>query len=468
MGQAIQHGAGEPLAPQDLGSLLERQIGRHDQTGPLVRRGDDVEEELRSGLAGRHVAQLVQDQQVELSQLGAQPKQQVVIPGLHQQASDLFMLARTDGDLIARPTSGWWQAYIPTSSGNQYTFYCARPFLIDTTVAHPQLSVHINDGRDVACADTVLTYSVQVSNIGAGPALQVSVTDTLPQGLDLISCSEPVRVLAAGSRSLLCWELATRRPGETVRLAIRAKTNERAVDEIVHAILVSWSDVLFTDYRPIRCSDRDSLAGQAQRVEMTNSVNPVELSHFSGLARPGAIRLNWLTQSETDNLGFNVWRCEQRDGDYRRINASMISGAGSSQDPHTYGFEDGEVQPGVAYYYKLEDVDYSGHRQSHGPYRVVASGQPAGFALEQNYPNPFNNETVIEYGVEQPGYVSLAIYNLLGQSVKVLAQGNMEAGSHSARWNGRDEMGQPVQSGTYCYVLQTGAQRQVRKMQLIQ
>lgn len=372
------------------------------------------------------------------------------------------------GDLIARPTSGWWQAYIPTSGGNQYTFYCARPFLIDTTVAHPQLSVHIDDGRDVACPDTVLIYSVQVSNIGAGPALQVSVTDTLPPGLDVISCSEPVRVLSAGRRSLLCWELAVMRPGESVRLEIRAKTNEQAADEIVHAILVAWSDVLFTDYRPIQCSDRDSLAGQAQRVVMTNGVNPVELSHFSGLARPGAIRLNWLTQSETDNIGFNIWRSEQSDGDYCQINVSMISGAGNSQDPHTYEFEDGEVQPGVAYYYKLEDVDYSGNRQSHGPYRVVASGQPAGFGLEQNYPNPFNNETVIEYGLAQPGFVSLAIFNLLGQSVKVLAQGNMEAGSHSARWNGRDEMGRPVQSGTYFYVLQTGEQKQVRKMQLIQ
>lgn len=372
------------------------------------------------------------------------------------------------GDLIARPASGWWQAMIPASSGNQYTFYCARPFLIDTTVAHPQLSVQIDDGCDVARSDTVLTYSVQVSNIGAGPALQVSVMDTLPQGLDVISCSEPVRVLAAGSRTLLCWELAAMRPGETVSLEIRARTNERAVDEILHAILVSWSDVLFTEYRPIRCSDRDSLSGVMQRVEMTNRVNPVELSHFSGLAKPGAIRLTWLTESETDNLGFNVWRSEESDGGYRQINDSMIPGAGNSQDPHTYEFEDGEVKPAVTYYYKLEDVDYSGNRQSHGPYRVVASGQPAGFGLEQNYPNPFNGETVIEYGIEQPGYVSLAIYNLLGQSVKLLAQGNMEAGSHSARWNGRDEMGRPLQSGTYFYVLQTGEQKQVRKMQLIQ
>ena len=73
VGQPVQGRSRQPLAPQHLRPLLERQVRRHDHARPLIRRADHVEQQLRPDLARRHISQLVQHQQVELRQLRLQP-----------------------------------------------------------------------------------------------------------------------------------------------------------------------------------------------------------------------------------------------------------------------------------------------------------------------------------------------------------------------------------------------------------
>ena len=101
---------------------------------------------------------------------------------------------------------------------------------------------------------------------------------------------------------------------------------------------------------------------------------------------------------------------------------------------------------------------------------AVASAQasaPQAFALAQNAPNPFNSNTVIRFALPQPSQVELAIYNLLGQPVAVLAQGPSAAGTFSVRWDGRDQAGQAVASGVYLYQLRADEYTQVRKLLLL-
>ena len=69
--EPIEGRPGQPLAAQHLGPVLERQVGGHDQAVPLVGRGDHVEQQFRPGLAGRHVAQLVEDQAGPACQVAA-------------------------------------------------------------------------------------------------------------------------------------------------------------------------------------------------------------------------------------------------------------------------------------------------------------------------------------------------------------------------------------------------------------
>lgn len=92
---------------------------------------------------------------------------------------------------------------------------------------------------------------------------------------------------------------------------------------------------------------------------------------------------------------------------------------------------------------------------------------PLHTALWANYPNPFNPETTIKYDVDKEGFVSLKIYNLLGQEVRTLFEGRKGAGRHTIQWNGRDAGNRPVSSGIYIYRLQTDRFSSSRKMILL-
>ncbi|MFQ6618905.1 MAG: plastocyanin/azurin family copper-binding protein [Fidelibacterota bacterium] len=79
------------------------------------------------------------------------------------------------------------------------------------------------------------------------------------------------------------------------------------------------------------------------------------------------------------------------------------------------------------------------------------------YYLDQNYPNPFNSATVIPYfiGTSEAVHVKLKIYNLLGQVVVELVNGEKSPGTYSVNWNGRDSKGKKVKGGIYFYQLES-------------
>lgn len=92
---------------------------------------------------------------------------------------------------------------------------------------------------------------------------------------------------------------------------------------------------------------------------------------------------------------------------------------------------------------------------------------PTTYALAQNYPNPFNPSTEISFGLPQASAVELAIYNVLGQNVRTLVNGKMEAGSHTVTWDGRDGSGSQVSSGVYFYRITANNYSATKKMLLL-
>ncbi|MDQ7065842.1 MAG: FlgD immunoglobulin-like domain containing protein [candidate division KSB1 bacterium] len=93
---------------------------------------------------------------------------------------------------------------------------------------------------------------------------------------------------------------------------------------------------------------------------------------------------------------------------------------------------------------------------------------PQTFVLEQNYPNPFNPRTAIRFALPEAQPVSLSIYNLNGQLVRILVDDRpLEAGWHRLIWDGRDDAGRGVASGVYLYRLKTAGFDQVKKMTLV-
>ena len=76
---------------------------------------------------------------------------------------------------------------------------------------------------------------------------------------------------------------------------------------------------------------------------------------------------------------------------------------------------------------------------------------PMFFALGQNSPNPFGGSTSISFSLPVASRVKLSVYNITGQLVKILADGQAGAGHHSVSWNGRDQAGQAAANGIYFY-----------------
>ncbi|MCH8837879.1 MAG: T9SS type A sorting domain-containing protein, partial [Candidatus Marinimicrobia bacterium] len=94
-------------------------------------------------------------------------------------------------------------------------------------------------------------------------------------------------------------------------------------------------------------------------------------------------------------------------------------------------------------------------------------GNPSGFSLAQNYPNPFNPITVINYALPVVSDVSLGIYDLLGRQIIVWRRSGQRPGNHYVQWSGRDDLGEPVASGVYIYVLRANTFSDTKKMLLL-
>jgi hypothetical protein len=99
-----------------------------------------------------------------------------------------------------------------------------------------------------------------------------------------------------------------------------------------------------------------------------------------------------------------------------------------------------------------------------------SNGLPKVFTLDQNYPNPFNLTTELRYFVPekyQSVFVSLRVYNLLGQGIRTLVNETQIPGRHSVIWDGKDDKGREVSSGIYFYRLEAGDSKLTKRMVLI-
>ncbi len=110
--------------------------------------------------------------------------------------------------------------------------------------------------------------------------------------------------------------------------------------------------------------------------------------------------------------------------------------------------------------------------QCHGDHTAVSVGKENGFAptykLNQNFPNPFNPKTTIQFSIPQTAAVYLAVYDIHGRLVKNLVDlKDYDVGSHTVVWDGTNNYGQKVSSGTYFYRLQAGEFTESKRMLLV-
>lgn len=92
---------------------------------------------------------------------------------------------------------------------------------------------------------------------------------------------------------------------------------------------------------------------------------------------------------------------------------------------------------------------------------------PKTFDISQNYPNPFNPSTTIRYSLQRTSQVEIAVFNLLGEKVRTLEEGEQRPGEYLTTWDGTDQQGKSVASGVYFYRIKAGDFTDTRKMVLM-
>jgi hypothetical protein len=92
----------------------------------------------------------------------------------------------------------------------------------------------------------------------------------------------------------------------------------------------------------------------------------INLSSFTATPKFSKVIIQWNTEAEVDNAGFNIYRAESETGNYIKINDSSIPSEGSTIQGAFYEFVDKDVKNRRTYYYKLEDIDLNGESTMHG------------------------------------------------------------------------------------------------------
>ena len=152
---------------------------------------------------------------------------------------------------------------------------------------------------------------------------------------------------------------------------------------------------------------------------------PVELARFGGTWSEEGMLLTWETAAERNNAGFEVQR-RSDGGPFSAV--GFVEGSGTSDEGRRYRFTDSTVPFAAdSLTYRLRQIDLDGTAHLHAPV-TLGRGVPDRLTFLAPYPNPAAGRATLSYTLPASGPVRIAVYNVLGQEVAVLAQGEARAG----------------------------------------
>ncbi len=167
--------------------------------------------------------------------------------------------------------------------------------------------------------------------------------------------------------------------------------------------------------------------GGTKNIWMTHNRGntPVELSGFSAVSLGNKVALQWTTETETNNMGFEIER-RYKHGDWKTIGFSK--GSGTSTKRIFYGFDDHEPKAPAILYYRLKQIDYDGRSTYSNEIEVILGEVPENYSIAQNYPNPFNPSTKVSFTLPEENEVVIRVFNAMGELVKEFNRGILPHG----------------------------------------
>jgi hypothetical protein len=252
--------------------------------------------------------------------------------------------AQATSNATIRHTLSWWATAGPQTIDDKiFTFVSKTGFvgteILDvTTYSSFTGKIFVNVGSGANMPNATLDYKIAIDpklSSGVFSDVSISVDRSIPLSLNITKtiAEEPT------------WSL-TSLDGVSKAATIPGNHNSLTVHETMAGY---WNGTtnMFT--------------------ATTVPVTLVTLSSFTAAAQAGRVTLEWTTESEIDNAGFNIYRAVSENGEYVQINESIIPAQGSSTQGATYQIVDKGLQNRKTYYYKLEDIDLNGNSTMHGP-----------------------------------------------------------------------------------------------------
>ena len=184
-----------------------------------------------------------------------------------------------------------------------------------------------------------------------------------------------------------------------------------------------------------------------------------------------SVALNWQTATESNMSGFVVLRGDTSDRNTARTISGLISATNTAM-PSSYSFIDSEVEAGTSYYYWIEmrGIDGSSRMSTAMPTIIPEIDElifPEFTAISNAYPNPMRIGSGVNFDVEvkENEVASLQIFNARGQIVYEVS--DIQQGSRTVRWDGRDKNNRDVASGVYFYRLSSPSTHSVQRLVII-
>jgi photosystem II stability/assembly factor-like uncharacterized protein len=202
------------------------------------------------------------------------------------------------------------------------------------------------------------------------------------------------------------------------------------------------------------------IIGTSGTILYTNNGGvPVELVSFSAEQNEDEIQLSWITATELNNQGFEIER--KIIDNWEKI--GYVSGNGTTTEMQYYSFTDNIklVNNVDQIYYRLKQIDFDGTYE-YSSEVVVEISKVNSYLLNQNYPNPFNPSTIISFQLAESRFVTLKVYDVLGNEVATLVNEEKPAGKFEVEFNSTD-----LSSGIYYYKLTAGNFTDLKKMILL-
>ncbi len=223
-------------------------------------------------------------------------------------------------------------------------------------------------------------------------------------------------------------------------------------------VVVSDLDIHYTG------STNELIAGTYGRGLWETAIDnllPVELASFTSTFKDNHVTLNWFTKTELNNYGFEIERKTDSTNIDNWTKIGFVLGSGNSNSQKNYSFIDNNVNNGI-YEYRLKQIDDNGQFKYSNTTKVTINSIPKVFALNQNFPNPFNPSTKISYKISKIEYVSLKVYDILGNEVSTLVNGKKYPGNYEVNFDASN-----LSSGVYFYQITAGNFVQTKKMILL-